>query len=111
MRVVNIKAGFRRADHPDHMFELVVIMRPRILGNPFVMRSEADRELVIEQFRQHLWKDIQRNGPMKKELDRLRGCEKQGREVILMCCCKPAPCHGDIIINAVNWLNKQEVKT
>lgn len=111
MKVVSIKTGFRRADYQEPRYKIVNIMRPNVLSNPVRLYDEKDRERVIKAFKQILWKDMQRGGPMKQELDHLRNCEKQGIEVILLCCCKPLPCHGDVIIDAINWMNKEDKET
>lgn len=51
----------------------VYIGRGSKWGNPFVMKSEADRERVIEQFREHLWELIKTGVITKDELRALDG--------------------------------------
>ena len=74
----------------------VYIGRGSKWGNPFVMRSEADRERVIEQFRKYLWKQIEAGVVTKDELRALDGKR-------LGCFCAPKACHGDVIVAAIEW--------
>ena len=77
----------------------VYIGRGSKWGNPFVMRSEADRERVIEQFRKYLWKQIEAGVVTKDELRALDGKR-------LGCFCAPKACHGDVIVAAIEWSKK-----
>ena len=74
----------------------VYIGRGSKWGNPFVMRSEADRERVIEQFRKYLWEQIKTGAITKDELRVLDGKR-------LGCFCAPKACHGDVIVAAIKW--------
>jgi len=74
----------------------VYIGRGSKWGNPFVMKSEADRERVIEQFRKYLWEQIKAGVITKDELRALDGKR-------LGCFCKPKACHGDVIVAAIEW--------
>ena len=74
--VINIREappGFR--DNPDYVF----IGRPGPWGNPF----KGDRAVVIPLFEEYA-----RSQP-KGWVEPLRG-------KILVCFCKPLPCHGDV---------------
>ena len=31
----------------------------------------------------------------------------RGEDIVLICWCKPKPCHGDILAKAIEWLAKQ----
>ena len=74
----------------------VYIGRGSKWGNPFVMKSEADRERVIEQFRKYLWEQIEAGVVTKDELRALDGKR-------LGCFCAPKACHGDVIVAAIEW--------
>lgn len=82
--------------------EVIDIMRPNLLGNPFSMKSgnDAERNRVVRAFKSYLWKNMQNNTEIGQEIDRLAKCEKV---IILVCCCAPKPCHGDIIKAAIEW--------
>ena len=77
----------------------VFIMRPSEWGNPFIIGRDGTREEVIEKYRLDLWDKI-RNGsiPLKKLAD------LHDRD--LVCCCKPKPCHGDVLAQAAVWAHK-----
>jgi len=89
---------------PDPNYQDIYIGRPSALGNPFAMKSESDRPKVIEQYRQWLWQQIQLKGEVYKELIKIAMLVASGKKVRLVCFCSPKPCHGDIIIKAVEWL-------
>ncbi len=66
----------------------VYIGRPSLLGNPFVIGKDGEREEVIEKFETHA-----RNSPeIMSEIKKLK------EDDVLGCWCFPKFCHGDIII-------------
>jgi hypothetical protein len=91
------------------------IGRPSPLGNPFEMKSEADREDVIEQYRKWLWaqyamtQDTGRESEAIKELNKLVNIARQGKDINLICWCAPKPCHGDIIKDYIEWTIYEEI--
>jgi alkylated DNA repair dioxygenase AlkB len=64
----------------------VYIGRPGKWGNPFKMKSEDDRDIVIEKYKE--W--IVKQPNLLKDLHELKGKR-------LACYCKPKKCHGDIL--------------
>ena len=82
----------------------VYIGRPSVLGNPFFLKKEADRSLVIEKYRQWLWEQLKLRGEVFLELQRIAGLITSGHQVRLVCHCAPRACHGDIVLKAVRWL-------
>lgn len=87
------------------------IGRPSVLGNPFVLGEDGNREEVVDKYRRWLWKNIQGDGPVLRELFRLKEQTRKG-ELILICWCKrpdkEVACHGDVIEQALQWLDKKE---
>lgn len=69
-------------------------------GNPFVMRTEADREKVVRHFELYFRKRIETDEAFREAVLELRGKS-------LGCFCKPKLCHGDVI---ANWLNHHQDK-
>lgn len=59
-------------------------MRPSKWGNPFKIGRDGTRAEVIEKHYQYVCE----NAELMRNL-----CELEGKD--LVCCCKPAPCHGD----------------
>jgi hypothetical protein len=101
--VVNLRAFA----HPER-HRLVKIDRSSVLGNPFPMKSEADREKVIAQYRVWLWREY--NKPESKVREALREISAlhEGGDVLLGCWCAPKACHGDIVKKALEWMRAQE---
>ena len=95
MRVVNKKYFVGHGEY---------IGRPSALGNPFVIGRDGNRDEVIAKYRVWLWGEIKKRGAVYNELLRLAKLDIDG-EVTLVCYCKPVPCHGDVIIKAIEWLN------
>jgi len=65
-------------------------MRPGILSNTFYMKTEDQRDLVLQKFKRYLWEQMQ--------------CDKP---IVLICCCIPKPCHTQIIKSAIEYLRKK----
>lgn len=85
----------------------VYIGRPSVLGNPFHVDRDGNREEVIEKYRRWLWGEIKQRGEVFEELLRLLALEMKYGELALVCHCKPLACHGDVIIKALEWLKNQ----
>ena len=77
------------------------IMRGSIFGNPFIIGDHGTREEVIEKYRQWLWTMIQEDPEFYYEVKNLQGKD-------LCCCCAPKPCHGDILVRACEYLNREK---
>lgn len=80
------------------------------LSNPYFISKARKRDEAIALYRRLIWQSIKRcrdegivDGIMQ-ELIRIAELDN----VELVCYCKPLPCHGDVIINAVEWLKTQE---
>ena len=70
----------------------VDIMRPGCWGNPFVEGQDGNRDQVIQKYKAYL------NGKpsLQKRID---DGELTGK--VLICCCAPEPCHGDVLIQEI----------
>lgn len=69
------------------------IDRMTVWGNPF---RRGTREQNIARYRKHLWWLIQNDPSVMYDLIRIRGKK-------LACWCHPKPCHGDVIVKAIEW--------
>lgn len=67
--------------------------RPSSLGNPYPLKSEADRATVLEQYREWLLYMVADND--EPVMDALRELKEDS---VLGCWCKPRACHCDIIV-------------
>lgn len=68
----------------------VMISRPSIWGNPFIIGKDGTRKEVIEKYEVYL-----RNN--QELMDKI--LELDGK--VLECWCSPLPCHGDIILKII----------
>ena len=103
--VVNYK-NFDKGNDDKNV--IINIMRPNILSNPFVMNNEDERELVIVKFYHYLREEYQKKDKVYNELIRIKEILESGKNVYLLCCCKPKNCHGDIIKKAIKGILDNE---
>lgn len=97
--VVNIKA--------KRQYEIYV-GRGSDWGNPFSHKQGTQARFVvatradaIERYREHLWRRIRDEGaPLVHRLAQLNG-------KVLGCYCKPAACHGDVLVVAARWAARE----
>lgn len=100
IKVVNKKTYQSQNNIPN-----IYIGRPSILGNPFEMNSENERQHVINLYKRELLDRVRwNNNDTIQELLRIHNLNKNYGEVHLVCWCAPLPCHGDII----KWLLERE---
>jgi len=68
------------------------------LGNPFHLRRESDRDMAIQHYQ--VWLGIKLahpESPQSLEIQRLADLAQSQGHLELVCWCKPAACHGDVI--------------
>lgn len=80
-----------RKEHFD-----VMIDRRTPYGNPFIIGRDGDRETVIKKYLKWVLTKTDLIAKMHKEL--------KGKT--LGCWCKPAACHGDVIVDIVERSGK-----
>ena len=86
---------------------VINVMRGTPLGNPFKIQGKQDRMTVLKRYRIWLWGKIKANdAEIMKALFEIVEYERQGKTVLLECCCAPKGCHADIILAAIKWLYK-----
>jgi hypothetical protein len=68
----------------------VYIGRGSKWGNPFVIGVHGTRGLVMAKYRQHILSRPDLLAALPELKDKTLGC-----------CCKPKPCHGDILVELV----------
>lgn len=82
----------------------VKIDRSSVLGNPFPMRNESQRNAVCDKYAVYLAIEIKKPGKIREEMIRLYRLYKQYRELRLFCWCAPKRCHAETIRQ---WLNAE----
>ena len=88
------------------------IGRPTVLGNPVKIGErcqfcgEVHREggSTLKCYKQYLWKQMNQNSAVKKAVRDLAVRHRNGEDIILICWCKPNPCHGDVLAKAIEWM-------
>ena len=85
----------------------VYIGRPSVLGNQFshlegtlAKYKVGSREEAVSKYKEWLRAEWVKGGAVKQELLRLVELSKQG-DLVLICWCKPLPCHGTVIKEAI----------
>jgi hypothetical protein len=74
------------------------------LANPFKVRDFGGRGQTLPHYRRWLWQRIQAGD--KSVIDVLQAVNESS---VLVCWCKPGPCHADVIKAAADWLCSQAV--
>lgn len=80
------------------------IGRPSVLGNQFIIVRDGSRAEVIELYRAWLRRQWKEHKPARRELIKLARDLKVYGKLRLVCWCKPLPCHGDVIAEAVRGI-------
>ncbi len=73
------------------------IDRMTVWGNPF---RHGSRKQKIARYRKYLWWKINQEPGLERDLAALRGKK-------LACWCHPKPCHGDVLVKAIEWAVKE----
>ena len=77
--------------------DAIYIGRGSPLGNPFVMHTEEDRNVVCDKYEEWFNKQVQEgNTHILKELRRIYLLAKI-QDIVLGCYCSPKRCHGETI--------------
>ena len=74
-----------------------VVDRTSKLGNPFYMKSEAERDNVCDKYIEYFYRNIQASGSFKTEVNRLVDLYKKHGHLNLFCWCAPKRCHAETI--------------
>jgi hypothetical protein len=96
-----------RRDKPSGPFD-VRVDRSSPLGNPFLMKTEAQRDPVCDQYNEWFRKMVigKQNPAAVKEMDYLISILKEHGRLRLFCWCAPKRCHAEII---KRWLEEISV--
>lgn len=79
----------------------VYIGRGSMWGNPFRIGPDGDRANVIALYREWLWEQLCSGRITRQQLLALDGKR-------LGCYCAPLPCHGDVLVKAVEWARQPQ---
>jgi hypothetical protein len=91
-RVVNLR---------NHPFDVYIGRMGRgydgYFGNPFKLDKSESRGATIERYKKYFYDRLGKDPEFKRLVHELKG-------KTLGCFCKPAPCHGDVIVEYLNNL-------
>lgn len=100
MQIGKIKVG--RVKNPSTTFLNMRVDRESVLGNPFVMGDESNRDHVCDQYQVHLLEKIRANDKaIVGRLTDIYDLVMAGHDVQLNCWCAPKRCHADLIKRTV----------
>ena len=102
-----IRVVSKRSDgtKPDPGELVIDIDRGTVLGNPFVMRSESERDSVCERYAEWAVNQYANNKRFAQEINRIHELHKQGKYIALRCWCAPKRCHGDFLAQEIMDMN------
>lgn len=85
---------------PRHPYD-VRVDRASILGNPYFMADESERDKVCDEYNN--WFEYEKDGKLKSELLRIRTILQEHGQLRLFCWCAPKRCHAETI---KKWLEE-----
>ena len=68
----------------------VYVGRPSIFGNPYILKDESERDLVIARYKKYFYNRLETDSEFKEKILELKN-------KTLGCFCSPRKCHGDVI--------------
>ena len=90
--------SFKRDEFDNSKPYCVKVCRPSVLGNPFHIGADGNRDSVCEKYADWLKSKLQdKNSPERIELIRLYRLYEKYDKLYLFCCCAPERCHADFI--------------
>ena len=93
------KVTIGHVGYPKKGYINIRIDRESIYGNPYSMRGDENlRDTVCDYYKDYFNKQINiKDSPIALGLDNLIYQLNQGKNINLMCWCKPKRCHGETI--------------
>jgi len=85
-----------RVERPKEEWEIKVD-RSSILGYPFPMNGEAERDAVCDQYEEYFRRKVREDAKFKEEVDRLIALWQKHGKLSLFCWCAPKRCHSETI--------------
>ena len=79
--------------------------RATVLGNPFRMASEADRDTVCDRYSSYCWQAYNSNPEYRLAINALVRKHQLGHDIALGCWCAPKRCHAESIRDLVLTLS------
>lgn len=88
---------------------IIRIDRKTIFGNPVVVgkvcqfcgEMHSTNASTLPCYKRYLWKRMKSDADFTRSMIEIEGAKA------LVCWCKPEPCHGDVLVDALEWLRTQ----
>lgn len=106
--VVNVK---NKPEGKHKHYKGIPITNPSLLKNPFFHDLNNEFEVInsIDKYKTYIWKSLNDPlSPVRAELISIAKFVNSGNNVKFLCYCKPKACHGDVLVDAVKWIIKDE---
>ena len=81
-------------EKPKEPWDVKICRTKSILGNPYILYNESERDLVCDMYEKWFDENILM---LKDELQRLIEIYKTYHQLNLFCWCAPKRCHGETI--------------
>lgn len=88
-------------EKPTELYDIPVCRRRSILGNPYLLKSEADRDKVCNQYEDWFEEQLVTFRP---ELQRILKIGLHYGKLRLFCWCAPKRCHAETI---KGWIERE----
>ena len=75
----------------------IKVDRTSVLGNPFYMADESQRDLVCDKYEEYFKEQVKTNTRFRIELESILRICKVFKTVELYCWCAPKRCHAETI--------------
>ncbi len=85
-----------RQSKPSNPWD-VKVDRSSVLGNPFYMRHESERDNACDQYQEYFRKKVESTGAFRQEIDRLCSLYAEHDKLNLFRWCAPNRCHAETI--------------
>lgn len=105
--VMNIVIRNLRNSKPSKPWHIRVD-RQSIFGNPYPMRSEADRDRVCEWYEAYFTSSIIGNPNFVRGLEELHRIYMRYGKLELYCWCAPKRCHAETIVRHLKHMQELE---
>jgi len=69
-------------------------------GNPYKLKDESQRDAVLARYKAWFWRRINTDRVFRERILKLEGR-------VLGCHCKPLACHGDVIVQFLDWVKTE----
>lgn len=109
IKIKNIKF-----DKPTEPYDVKICRLKSVLGNPFVLHNEDERDYVCDEYEKYFYEQIEnKNIEFIDELNRLIDIYNKYKKLNLFCFCYPKRCHAETIkeyiLKQVRRINKPVV--